>query len=357
MKPFFQWTGPERHRTFLSVQALRGIAAILVVIFHAGLRFDPTEQTFRVGNAGVDIFFVISGFVMTTVTAGLPADPRGFLRKRCIRLVPLYWLATLAMITAWAIMPGAFPRMQPTAAHVLLSLAFVPHRSPDSGLIQPILGQGWTLNFEIFFYILFAAALLLPARRRLPAIMATLGILPLLGYVARIPAIAPTDLLNPLLIEFLAGIALARFVAIGVRAPVGACWAFVALGVAMLVVAAPPADDDLSRLLQYGVPASLIVGGAIGAECAGSVQVGGWLRLLGDASYSIYLSHTFVVSMLGKLWPAALGSMCFIITATLLAVLVGVLVYWIVESPLLAALRRRGVPAWAWRHAQEKSGV
>jgi exopolysaccharide production protein ExoZ len=121
----------ERGGSFQSIQALRGIAAVMVTIFHAGLRFDQSETTFRVGNAGVDIFFIISGFVMWTVAARRPGGPFAFLRRRFVRLVPLYWFWTAALIAAWAVLPSAFPRMHPTVGHVALSLAFLPHMSPD----------------------------------------------------------------------------------------------------------------------------------------------------------------------------------------------------------------------------------
>src|ERR1700733_9294479 len=169
----------ERGGSFQSIQALRGIAAVMVMIFHAGLRFDQSEMTFRIGNAGVDIFFIISGFVMWTVAARRPSDPLVFLRRRFVRLVPLYWLWTVAVIAAWALIPSAFPRMHPTVGHVALSLAFLPHLSPDSGRITPVLGQGWTLNFEVFFYVLFAAGLMLPSRTRFGFMVALLLLLPL----------------------------------------------------------------------------------------------------------------------------------------------------------------------------------
>lgn len=332
---------------YRSIQALRAIAAILVTIFHAGLRVDPTETIFRVGNAGVDIFFVISGFVMWTVTSARPATPGRFLQHRIIRLVPMYWLATGAMVVGAALVPKAFPRAVYSVAHVLLSLAFVPHVAADGGL-EPVLGQGWTLNFEMFFYLLFAAALMLPARRRLLALALVLLVLPVLRVVGgeRLGEHPWAALLSPLLVEFLAGISLAWLVRRGVRAKAVWCWAAMALGAALLaLLPTPPASDDLLRLWHFGGPALLIVGGAVGAELAGALAgalaVGRGAMLLGAASYSIYLSHTFVISALGKIWPASLPGAAFMAVATGLAMLVGVLVYAGVEQPLLRVMRRR----------------
>ncbi len=250
--------------TFESIQALRGAAALLVVIFHAGLHFDPSEATFRIGNAGVDVFFVISGFVMWTVTARRPTSPTAFLHQRVIRLVPMYWVFTLAMLVFWLVLPREFPHMHPDPWHYLLSLAFVPHISPDTGQVLPVLGQGWTLNFEIFFYILFAAVLLLPSARRFGAITAMLLILPVSGLFLATPDIPATTLLSPLLIEFLGGILLAWLVADGVRPRIAWCWGAVAAGVVLLAFAAPGRNDNWARLLEYGLPALLLVGGLVG---------------------------------------------------------------------------------------------
>jgi exopolysaccharide production protein ExoZ len=257
----------------------------------------------------------------------------------------LYWIFTLAMLVASAAIPSAFPHMRPDFMHTVLSLAFIPHVSPDTGLIMPALGQGWTLNFEVFFYLLFALVLLLPAPRRLPAIAATLLALPVLGLFLLTPAVPVTTLLSPLLVEFLGGIVIARLVIGGVRLPQAWCWLCIGVGVAALCVASPRADDDAARLLEYGVPAFLIVAGAVAAECRGTLRIGTLPRLLGDASYSIYLSHTFVISAVGKVWPSWSPRWAFLIAATLCSVPVGIAVYRLLERPMLAVLRGRRAAA------------
>jgi exopolysaccharide production protein ExoZ len=332
----FSADGPRG--TFESVQALRGIAAVMVAIFHAGLRFDHTEATFRVGNAGVDIFFIISGFVMWTVAARRPIGPITFLSHRLVRLVPLYWLWTLLLVAAWSLMPSAFPRLHPTVSHVLLSLAFIPHTSPDIGRITPVLGQGWTLNFEMLFYLLFALVLTLPSRLRFAAIATTLLLLPFARHITTLP---PGTLLSPLLVEFLGGILLARLVSGGSCLGVLPSWGCIALGTFLLIAAHPSADDDMARLFQYGVPALLIVGGAVGLELNGRWPVGKLGRLIGDASYSIYLTHAFVISMLGKMWPTDIPPWIFIVSATIVATSLGAFAYLLVERPLFVLLRGR----------------
>ena len=327
--------------TFGSIQTLRGVAALLVVIFHAGLRFDSSEMTFRTGNAGVDIFFVISGFVMWTVTARRPTRPLVFLQQRFVRLAPMYWCFTLLMFATSTLAPSMVPRMRPTVPHLLLSMAFVPHVSPNLDRILPLLGQGWTLNFEVFFYLIFAVALALRTEWRLPAIGASLLALPVLGVFVLTPEIPITTLLSPLLIEFLGGIGIAWFVTTGRRLPVGWSWTCVILGVALLACAEPAADAEWGRLLEFGIPAFFVVGGMVGAETSGALRFTRLPLWLGDASYSIYLSHTFVISALGKVWPNSLAPWPFIVTATVCSALMGGLIYVVIERPLLALMRGR----------------
>jgi exopolysaccharide production protein ExoZ len=324
---------------FLSIQALRGAAAILVVMFHAGLRFDPSERTFRLGNAGVDIFFVISGFVMWVVATRRPTTPGVFLLHRFIRLVPLYWAFTLLMVALALMIPAQFPRLMLTPAHIGWSLVFVPHAAPPKGHIGPVLGQGWTLNFEVLFYLLFSGVLFLPARQRLAALAAALVALVGLGFVVATPHLPVTTLLSPLLLEFLLGLLLARLFQGGRCVPISLCWGALAAGVLLLLLGSPGAADDLARTIQYGVPAALIVFGLVGLEIAGRLRLPVLVLLLGDASYSIYLSHTFMISVLGKIWPADLPPIAFILVVTPAAVAGGVVVYWCGERRILAGLR------------------
>jgi exopolysaccharide production protein ExoZ len=151
-----------------SIQVLRGVAAVMVVLFHV--------LGFQIGSAGVDIFFVISGFIMFHTNRevfGHAGAAILFLKRRILRVAPLYWLCT-----AFALWPKT--ELKTLAASVL----FVPVRSGD-GSIHTVLAPGWTLNFEMFFYIVFAAGLVLPRKYGLPAIVATLSGLILLGLATK----------------------------------------------------------------------------------------------------------------------------------------------------------------------------
>jgi exopolysaccharide production protein ExoZ len=337
-----------RKGTYESIQVLRGVAAILVTLFHAASHAFGSDNVFRVGNAGVDIFFIISGFVMWAATARRAPTPGEFLRHRVIRVVPLYYLFTLALLFVWLALPSAFPHMAaPTPGHVLLSLAFVPHVDP-AGTAFPLLAQGWTLNFEMFFYLLFALALLLPAATRLRLLAALLLALPLLGplfpeaLLRRAPALG---LFNPLLVEFLGGILIARWIESDWKPGAPLAWGAVVLGAAILTLAPNPAsDNDWARLLLFGVPAFLIVLGALGVETsAKSFSVGPAPLLLGASSYSLYLSHTIVISAAGKVLGGA-NPLLAAAATTAAAVLAAIAVYLAAEKPLLKLLRGRRRP-------------
>ena len=132
--------GSDRAKPIHSIQWLRAAAALAVLAFHLSLHL---EQTWALGAAGVDVFFVVSGFIMWTVTAR-EQSPAAFMMNRIVRIAPLYWTATSVMV--FGALAGLFPSVVLTAGHVAGSLLFVPHVSPSNGQVWPLLVQGWTLN-------------------------------------------------------------------------------------------------------------------------------------------------------------------------------------------------------------------
>ena len=127
------------------------------------------------GQAGVDIFFVISGFIMWVTTHDRPTTPLRFMTNRIVRIVPLYWLITLAVAAMAFAVPSLFRGVVLTPEHVIKSLLFIPHYYPGMPTrVWPLLLPGWTLNYEMVFYLVFAIALLLPRRLMIPLIAASL---------------------------------------------------------------------------------------------------------------------------------------------------------------------------------------
>jgi exopolysaccharide production protein ExoZ len=214
-----------------------------------------------------------------------------------VRIVPLYWLTTLLVVvlaTAW---PRLFPAMKLSVGHVLQSLLFVPHRDP-AGEVYPVIVPGWTLNYEVFFYLLFAFALWRFARAR-----ALLVSVALAGLVLVRPLVNAADprlsvYTDPILLEFVAGLWLGAAWTSG-RLPgrIAGLLLLVAGAGGFAVVGALGLDVQSRRLLLWGAPAFALVSGAVISERAGLFLRGRVLAHVGDASYSIYLVHGLMVSL------------------------------------------------------------
>lgn len=326
--------------TIRSVQYLRAVAAFAVLIFHA---CEPVGRSFVVGSAGVDVFFVISGFILWHIAAQRQPRPGAFLLGRIIRIVPAYWAVTLAMVAASLMVANSFPRLSPEPWHVLLSLLFVPHADPH-GLVFPVLAAGWTLNFEMFFYVLFALSLALPARLRLGVLVGALAGLALLGLVGRPDDPILKSATSPLLVEFAAGALLASRAAADrlPRAWVGAC--ALALGIAVFVAQGfLPNTPQSVRLGAWGVPALLLVGGAVTVERRVGMPTLPFGLLLGDASYAIYLVHGIVVSGLVRL-HLPLPFPVFLLVCAAVSIAAGVAFFGLCERPASQALRHWLLP-------------
>lgn len=327
----------DNSRQLLEIQYLRALAALAVVAYHAGQR---PGLPFGIGAAGVDVFFVISGFIMWIVTAQRPTTPLLFLRNRLVRIVPLYWCATLGLVVLAAAVPALMPNLRPDAERVLMSLFFVPHRDP-LGDIHPVLVPGWTLNYEMFFYLLFALVLALPRAVQLRAMTAILGALVLAGLVLSLPGPLFATYTRPLLLEFLAGMWLAEAWLAGRLPGRAAGLAMMLLGCAMLVALQVTGTySDPWRVVIWGVPSLLIVTGtlAVAPGGLGRLPLAKWL---GDASYSIYLTHQLVVGLMWKGfgWLPGIG---FVALCLVASSIIGIASFHLLERPVTEALKRLG---------------
>jgi exopolysaccharide production protein ExoZ len=329
-------------KTLRSIQYLRGLAALLVVLYHAfqwthvcGL----TSTDFPTGAAGVDIFFVISGFVMWATTDQDSVSPLEFLRRRAVRIVPPYWALTLLAAVLAASLPWVFQDVRLDLGHLALSLLFVPHFDPG-GEPFPLLKPGWTLVYEAFFYLVFAIGLALARRRRLVFLSVTLGITAFVGVFSNTASVL---LANILLLEFLAGIFIARAWREDLLGGSFQGWSFVVLGVAALAVLESIDFHDYNwRPILWGVPAGLIVTGAVAAEAGGALPRLPGLKLLGDASYSIYLGHPLAFMALARLGGRPSSAALFIAEALATAVGCGLLGRHLIEKPTLRLFKGVG---------------
>lgn len=323
---------------FLSIQYLRAIAALLVVLHHARnpapWLFNPLEH-YRAFAWGVDIFFVISGFIM--YVAARHESPGEFLKKRFIRVAPLYWAATLSLLVIQTKLnlSSVTPELW---AHVLRSIAFVPHFSPYAPeQIWPYLKPGWTLNYEMFFYFIFFIALVI-RRQIIIVVSAVLLLLTTLGTAVHFECAIALTYTSPIMLEFLFGIWIALFHIRKGGLPKWYIW-LLPIGLYGLILS-PFSDENLLGRIIFS---TMIVAGAvsIGARTPRSTLG----KLLGDASYSIYLTHSFlsigIASNLSRLlpidgWPQFLTHLALSLA---ISIIVGVIVHIIVEKPMLSWCR------------------
>jgi exopolysaccharide production protein ExoZ len=320
-------------RKLYGIQYLRAVAALAVVAFHAAER---TGGQFAIGAAGVDVFFVISGFIMWVVSQTRPVSPGAFFAERLQRIVPVYWAATGVMILGG--LAGLFPNLKLTLGHVLGSLFFVPVRSPSTGDIWPVLVQGWTLNYEMFFYAVFAMTLLLPSRTRLAALAAVFVPLAGLGLLADWDDPLFLTYTSPLVLEFLIGSLIGKFWLAGVMPSPATGLGLVAaalLGFAFVGVTYVGFGPFVFAPL-----AAALVTGTLALEKEGRLSRAGPLAYLGDASYSIYLWHTLAISVVARLagW-ASLPSFVTFPVAVVAGTAVGTAFYRFLEAPLTAFVR------------------
>lgn len=306
------------------LQLVRLLAAMLVLVGHA--RDKVAAGTDTLGGAanfyasGVDVFFVLSGFIMFVISrddAGRPWGWLDFLRKRLTRVVPPYWFFTTLMLVAMAAMPALVSSAALDPLHILGSYLFVPVDNPQ-GEVFPVLALGWTLNHEMFFYVLFAVGLLLPWPRGAwltACLVASCGVIGALVPPQRVPA---SFWLNPIVFEFLLGMALGAAHQAGWRVRPGVGVVLSLLGVVGLWFGANGFQGGVlvpERALWMGAPALLVVAGAAlidAPRASGRLMRAGVLG--GDASYALYLSHPFTLAVctvafkfLG--WPLGVGTL------------------------------------------------
>lgn len=339
-----------------NVQALRAIAAYMVVLYHLRLLTPLTgEASFLFGNAGVDIFFFISGFIINHVSAASDVGrPGAFLTKRIIRIVPLYWLLTVAIAAAGHMAPSfAGSGGAPTLLRLVKSLLFVPYFD-DTGETHPILFMGWTLNFEMFFYLVFAAALMVRSEAHRLALASTVLVaLVVLGAVTTPESAVGTTYTSPLLLEFVVGMWMNFVFRRASPRPATrierVALSFAILSAVALLVIGDWAWPGLPREIKWGVPAFAIVAATLALERRQIATNTPLLLLLGEASYAIYLVHPFVIKaaaiIYGRLHVTAalvhLSAMAFVLALVGVA---GVGFHLFVERPVIAWLRRNLTP-------------
>ncbi|MEP9354264.1 acyltransferase [Xanthobacter sp. KR7-65] len=325
---------------------LRAVAALMVVVvFHLGAPLQrlgleaPWPQS---GAAGVDIFFVLSGFLMLVTTYGRTGYTASFYHKRLVRIAPLYWIVTTASLALLLLAPQVVKSGKADTWHIIASYLFLPARHPVLGTLEPLVVPGWTLNYEMFFYLLWGIALLLPQERRLPAAGLAIAGLSVLGFAAPSDNAFFAFYTSSIMLEFVFGLALGLWYLKGPA--IGRGWGLVLMALGFVSLLSQGEMPQEVRFLRWGVPAAMVVAGALVLERARPVPRVGILALLGDASYALYLVHGMVLSAMGQVFvrlaPAlplsgtALYLVCGV-AAVGAALVVSIIVHLTVERPLL----------------------
>lgn len=341
------------------------MAAISIVFVHTlgeatqlpmPLSFRGTPILFDIAGAGVDVFFVISGFIMVYASRDLFGNSKGwlkFLRRRIARIVPLYWLMTTLFLVVLAVTPQVLNDSKPTVLEVLKSYAFIPYVHAGDDLIRPIYKLGWTLEYEMFFYAAFAALLFFPMRATIFALASLFATFVVLGIVLAPPLGPLAFWTNPIILEFVMGTFVALAFIDGWRLPSTLALILFLVGLGSIALGAVEhlATDGPWRPVITGLPAALIVAAAALrreslSPTSPTVLTTIGLVALGDASYAIYLAHPWLVRLSHFVWnrihvSSHLSAWIFVGMVLLLVAPFGLLVHHYIEQPLTALARGR----------------
>lgn len=343
-----------------TLQILRGVAATLVLVSHAMREVAPivNEQAAgfafqKGGQFGVDIFFIISGFIMAYVTYGsLKGSPTAstFLIRRMFRVVPMYWIFTTITVVISLTASATKNHSETGLGYIISSYLFYPALRED-GHITPALGVGWTLNYEMFFYVIFATCIAVRGRNAWN--LAVLAMVALVCFGTLLPnAFSPLWYwTRPILLEFCAGLSLGYCFVRGWRLPTPAAAVIVLFGCVWWYIGTsyPNPMDSYMRVEMWGIPALLIVSGFMLTRIPIGDLIPAWLSRLairvGDCSYSIYLCHMFIVRILmigiNRTSPALRNEtvLCVLILVVT-SIMFAYLAYRFIEVPLTAYLDR-----------------
>jgi exopolysaccharide production protein ExoZ len=334
----------------------------MVVVHHIADLHLRTTRSLRLEflemcQAGVDIFFVVSGFIMWQTTTLNPTTPAAFMGKRITRIIPLYWLATLLMFAALFVSTTIGGGRVAGPVDLLASLICIPF----GDRFWPIYPPGWTINYEMFFYAVFTICLFVNEKRARMACLMTA----LLGLVVAGQVYEPQGIMRwytaPILLEFAAGVLIAACFAARMKVPDAVAGAALATGLAILFFSDHPDNDIVaSRVANWGLSASLVVFGAVFLDRNHRVCHMEGLRFLGDASYSLYLTHLFSVGAVAilwhklNLWSFMHSGVVFFIVSFAASIAAAAFVHLLVEKPLLE-LARTG--SWSRRRRTERPAI
>jgi peptidoglycan/LPS O-acetylase OafA/YrhL len=318
--------------------------------FYTKERLLSSVEVFELGANGVPLFFVISGFVMVLSSRKLVNDKDGWRKyaiKRIIRIVPLYWLFTSYKVAIMILSAGLILHSNIDFANILKSYFFIPTLNID-GQIRPILGVGWTLNFEMFFYLLFTIALFLRLNTIVFSgiIMITLTVLSFF----KTPAwpVTLSFYADPIVINFVFGMVSAVLITKNFKVPRSVAITLILIGLIFLF---SPLQYHLEFLYLNSTLANAFASFAIVYFCAhlekhSLVHIPKIILFFGAASYSLYLIHPVIAPLspvvlkkIGLIIPFLSVFLCII-----LALIAAAIAYSYYEKPVTKFLNKKFTP-------------
>lgn len=335
---------------------MRAIAVLMVVLSHLVHiegkygRGDHLLSDFCLyGVAGVDLFFVISGFVMIAVSQWRQdpsaSRPIRFFYNRVTRIYPVYWFYSALVLAVFLYRPEMVNSSQGNQVNILESFLLWPQR------LAPLLAVAWTLTHEMYFYIVFTI-MLCGESHQIKRYLALWMVVVIVGgtVLGGLPRPELRIVFHPLTLEFIAGCVVALIIYRGIRGFGRTAFVCGSLFLIVNMLAGHFYFDNQlpekwHRVLFFGLPSSLMVYGAVTSEFRGTLGFPKWLIAVGNASYSIYLSHVLVLSLMGRVWyrlgqKGLYDNSLAIALMLLIVVVYGHLSYLYIEKPLIRGFRR-----------------
>jgi exopolysaccharide production protein ExoZ len=341
------------------IQVLRGIASLLVVFFHttvndtALLDKDFCFGFFSFGKAGVDIFFVLSGFIITYTslqalkTSGKPIP---FLRRRFIRIFPAYWI----VITIFLVIQSLFSSFynSGTYNYSITNILTTYFLLPGHLMVN---GVSWTLSYELFFYMLFSVAFIIPSKKLVFILGLVYAIVIIVLAIINYP-VNPQNtwtmfFIFPMNTEFLMGVIAALIIP---KIPSGISTALIISGSLLFLAGALlynnhyyVVQNEFNRVITFGIPSFLIITGVVKFELGYKIKVHNFLLALGEASYSLYLIHlplvVAAIKLIGKMGIANnIIIHCLLLMVIFIICCISVFFFRHIEKPIIDKLNAFG---------------
>lgn len=343
------------------IQLLRAVAVLLVVHGHVldnqySIGTALQQDFFYLqdfGAAGVDLFFVISGFIITIIAVPYALQGSGwsFFIKRVLRVVPLYWLVSVLSALLSYRHNGRIVKTDT----VEKTLLFFP-LSDHTEWVGPVLFQGWTLSFEMLFYTVTAVCITIASKKYMPAVVLFFCVCLLLNYATGNHHPMLVFWGNGIMIEFLLGVCCGFVYLSEIKLSAARANAVIVTGIVALLLSLVLGFGGISesyntvhgtwslmRSALWGIPAALLVGGIAMKEKIRFMQVYPFLVAIGNASFSIYLTHIMFIQFVYVRWKrwglqSKVPPDLLVLISLVIVVSLGYLFYLLVEKPLLRRL-------------------